>query len=222
MLRGWADRRAVAAGLVLANAVPLVGVVGFGWDLHSLLVIYWLESGAVGLESIAKIRRAEGEDDSADLPAMRLNDTSVRSLVGSPNRFIAVFFAFHYGGFWFVHGVFVLAFPAMFPMGTASPSVVAVSTVSLVAYHAASYRINYVGEREYERSGPVMLMVEPYRRVFVLHLTIVLGAFAVAAIGAPVGTLVVMVLVKTILDLRAHLQEHNRARRRTPPNASTA
>ena len=81
--------------------------------------------------------------------------------------------------------------------------------------HAVSYRVNFVGDREYERAGPVTLMVEPYRRVFVLHVTVVSGAFGVALVGSPVGALVVMVVVKTLLDLRGHWQEHDRARQRT-------
>jgi hypothetical protein len=56
---------------------------------------------------------------------------------------------------------------------------------------------------------------EPYRRVFVLHVTVVSGAFGVALVGSPVGALVVMVVVKTLLDLRGHWQEHDRARQRT-------
>ena len=205
------------AGLILANAVPLVGVVGFGWDLHSLLVGYWLESAAVGLTSVAKIRRAEGEDDPEELPSIEFDGKPAESLVGHPNRLIAIFFVTHYGLFWITHGVFVLAFPVMIPgLEMASPSVVVAAAVCLGAYHAVSYRVNYVGEREYERNGPVTLMVEPYRRVFVLHATIVLGAFAIAWIGAPVGALAVMVLAKTVLDLRAHRKEHERARRRPP------
>lgn len=205
------------AGLLVANAVPLAGVVAFGWDLHSLLVGYWLESAAVGVASVAKIRRAKGEDDPEELPSFELNDRPVRSFVGSSNRGIAAFFVFHYGAFWAVHGVFVLAFPFMFPgLAPADPAVVAVAAVGLAAYHAVSYRVNFVAGREFESTGPVTLMVEPYRRVFVLHLTVVLGAFAVAAVGAPVGALAVMVLVKTALDLRGHWREHDRARRRSP------
>jgi hypothetical protein len=96
--------------------------------------------------------------------------------------------------------------------GLGMEEVVALAGVGLLVHHVVSYRINYVGEREYERVGPVTLMVEPYRRVFVLHLTVVLGAFAVA----PVGALAVMVLAKTALDLRGHRREHDRARRRPP------
>jgi hypothetical protein len=209
--------RAAEAGLVLANLVPLVGVAFFDWDLHSLLVIYWLESAAVGLASVAKILNAEGTDDAADLPSFQLNSRPVSSFVGAPNRRVAGFFATHYGTFWIVHGVFVLLFPVIFPgLEPAGPSVVGVAGVGLAGYHAVSYRANFVGEREYERTGPVTLMVQPYRRVFVLHLTIVLGAFGVAAIGAPVGALVIMVLVKTALDLRGHWKEHDRYPRPLP------
>ena len=206
--------RTATAGLVLANTVPLVGVLTLGWDLHSLLVVYWLESGVVGAASVAKICRAAGEDDPAELPSIRFDDRSVASFVGLSNRRIAGFFVSHYGVFWLVHGVFVLLFFVVLPgVEPGSPSVVGTASVGLVAYHAVSYRTNYVGEREYERNGPVTLMFEPYRRVFVLHATVVLGALAVVAVGAPAGALAVMVLVKTVLDLRGHWKEHVRAQR---------
>lgn len=206
--------RAAAAGLVLANLVPLVGVVGFGWNLHSLLVGYWLESGVVGAATVAKIRRAEGDDDPGSLPNVAFNGRRVASFVGASRRLIAGFFLVHYGVFWVVHGLFVFAFAAVFPaLEPAAPAVVGAATVGLAASHAVSYRRNYVGGREYERTGPVTLMVAPYRRVLVLHLTVVVGAFAVGAIGAPVGALVVMVLAKTALDVRGHWREHGRARR---------
>ena len=220
MDRRWTGLGTSAAGLVLANLVPLVGVLALGWDLHSLLVVYWLESGVVGVAFAAKIRRAKGETDPDDLPSVRFNDRSAASFAGAPNREIVGFFATHYGGFWVVHGLFVAIFPVTFPaLGFASPRPVALALVGLVAYHLVSYRVNFVGGREYEHAGPAMLMVEPYRRVFVLHVTIVFGAFGVAAVGAPVGMLAVMVLAKTVLDLRGHWREHDRARERAPRSA---
>lgn len=214
--------RVAVAGLVVANAVPLVGVVALGWDLHSLLVVYWLESGVVGASFLAKILRATGEDDPASLPSMSFNDRPVRAFANAPNVAVARFFVGHYGVFWLVHGVFVLGFPLWFAdVPFASPSVVALAAVGLVAYHGVSYRRNFVGRREYERTGPATLMVEPYRRVLVLHLTIVVGAFVVAGVGASVGALAVMVVAKTVLDLRGHWKEHDRARRRPHPTPST-
>ena len=84
----------------------------------------------------------------------------------------------------------------------------------LLTYHAVSYRVNYIGQGEYRHTGPVTLMVEPYRRVLVLHLTVLLGGAALSKLGAPVGALAVLVLTKTALDLWSHRKEHERARDR--------
>jgi hypothetical protein len=54
-------------------------------------------------------------------------------------------------------------------------------------------------------------MIAPYARVVILHVTIVIGAFAVAILGAPIWALVVMVVAKTMTDLAAHLAERHRA-----------
>ena len=34
--------------LIVANLVPLVGVLCFGWDLTTLVALYWAENGVVG------------------------------------------------------------------------------------------------------------------------------------------------------------------------------
>ncbi|ELY52714.1 hypothetical protein DV706_12215 [Natronorubrum bangense] len=221
--------RIAAAGVVVANLVSLVGVVFFGWTLHSLLVIYWLESGVLGMAYVAKIRRAEGTDDPDELPAWEISsvgDTAPRTLesfVGKPNRAIARYFGTYFGAFWLFHGVFVLyGLPSEFPdMATASPSAVVVAAVPLAIYHVLSYRLNYLGAREFERNGPVTLMVDPLERIVVLHVTIVLGSIPLEWFGAPTGAVAVMVLVKTSFDLEAHRREHERARQRTA-TASTA
>ena len=100
----------------------------------------------------------------------------------------------------------------MFPdLALANPGTLVVATAALAAYHAISYLVNYVDGAEFEHVGPVTLTVEPYRRTVVLHVAILLGAAGVAAV------LVVAVLVKTVLDLRGHWREHDRALRRGAP-----
>lgn len=221
-MRSPPGSRVAVVGLLAGNAIPLVGVLFYGWGVPALLLVYWLESAVVGVESIAKILRAEGTDDPDGLPSMRFNDRSVASFIGSSNRSIAGFFVQHYGIFWLVHGVFVLTvFRGFAPVLDGEWVSVVVPTVGLAAYHVVSYRLNFVGYREFERRGPVALMIDPYRRVLVLHLTIVLGAFAIGGVGAPVGVVVVMVLVKTALDLRGHWRTHESAAAR-PVDASTS
>ena len=59
----------------------------------------------------------------------------------------------------------------------------------------------------------------PYSRVMVLHVTIVLGAFAITFVGAPIAALVVMVVVNLGIDLAAHLREHDREKPRPEPES---
>ena len=49
-----------AIALVIANAIPLVGVLFFGWSLITILVLYWVENGIVGFWNIPKIALARG------------------------------------------------------------------------------------------------------------------------------------------------------------------
>jgi len=51
-------------------------------------------------------------------------------------------------------------------------------------------------------------MAAPYARLFILHITIILGAMAIAFTGAPAAAVLVLVVLKTALDLGLHLAEH--------------
>ena len=46
--------------LIVANLIPLVGVLFLGWSVWQILIIYWLENGIVGLFNILKMQKAEG------------------------------------------------------------------------------------------------------------------------------------------------------------------
>jgi hypothetical protein len=224
MATSWERLRTSVAALVLANLVPFVGVLALGWELHSLLVVYWLESAVVGALTIPKMVRAADPDaparpDSfaglADLAGAEDGTVALVSLVALFGRI--AFFCVHYGLFWVVHGAFVLRFPTFFAdLAWASPRVVATGAVGLLVSHVVSYRRDYVAGREYEQTTPEELMSAPYRRVLVLHLTVLGGAVGAAAVGVPLAALALMVVVKTALDLRGYWREHVRTTRRLP------
>src|SRR5437870_35733 len=44
-----------AIALVIANAIPIVGVLFFGWSLWTILVIFWVENGIVGFWNVPRI-----------------------------------------------------------------------------------------------------------------------------------------------------------------------
>lgn len=238
------------AALVGANAVPLLGVLVFGWDLVTLVAIYWAENGVVGIYAVGRIVTAAGAGPAAmgpigdggtglvPAPSTRYGraapppppwpSASASSTTPSPQAFAAIaaiakfvmvpFFCIHYGMFWVVHGIFVwVALPAMFAAASHSVEsgpdarVVLFAALVMLVSHGVSFVVNWILGGEYRTSTAAAEMGAPYARVVILHLTIIFGAFAVAFIGAPVAALVVMVLLKTGVDLAAHLGERARA-----------
>ena len=81
------------AGPPTANAIPLIGVLFFGWSLMTILVLYWLENGIVGGWNIPRIALAKGEDPGQDVATAARNQ-----------RAFIIPFIIHYGIFWLGHG----------------------------------------------------------------------------------------------------------------------
>lgn len=196
--------------LLGANAVPLLGVLFLGWDLFSIMVLYWAENGIIGLLNIPKILLASGEITHPATPVGTSFETSTfPATVSTADKLVMIpFFVFHYGLFWVVHGVFVFTLfgPAQGPTVT-----VALGVLVLFASHAVSFLVNYVGRGEYLKTSPSQQMSQPYSRVIVLHITILGGGFMTMLLGAPAAALAVLVAVKTTIDLRAHIKEHAKA-----------
>ena len=201
--------------LVLGNLVPIAGVLWGGWDVWTILVLYWLENGIVGILTIPKILLARGTTVPAGLFAT-LDSTPI-GLMG--RGAIAGFFCFHYGIFWLVHGLFVFTFlPLMtgatfgvesaFGAAERDWSLLLVAGGGLAVSHVGSFVLNFLGRREYLRESPAAMMAAPYGRLVILHLTILAGGLGVLVIGAPLGALLALVGVKTVLDVRYHLREH--------------
>ena len=209
--------------LVAFNLIPLVGVVFWGWNVVTLLVLYWVENGIVGILNVPKMLLARGPASPGEGP-LRINGGVAASNVG-----LVLFFLIHYGLFWFVHGVFVFALPAFATFteevtdgllpGTVEPTIssairgpdmsaVAWGALGLAISHGASFVVNYVGRREYLGVSVARQMFAPYGRLVILHMAILLGAFVSLTIGSPVGALIVLVILKTIVDLTLHLREH--------------
>ena len=77
--------------------------------------------------------------------------------------------------------------------------------------HGLSYRLNYIGRGEYLRTSAASQMFAPYGRLVVLHITIIVGALAIGLTGAPAAAIVVLIVLKTVLDLGLHFAERRRA-----------
>jgi hypothetical protein len=137
---------------------------------------------------------------------------------------IAGFFALHYGGFWIGHGIFVFVivgmatrgafgfFMGVDPIGNVArdPQVPLIALLLLVS-HGVSFFFNYMGRYEYLNTTPMKQMFQPYGRLVILHITIIVGAFFVIGLGQPVALVALLVILKTAVDLLFHLREHAKA-----------
>jgi hypothetical protein len=196
--------------LVAFNLLPLAGVLVGGWSVYTLLVLYWIENGIVGAFAVARILRAAGPPPPRGTAVRLTGGTSASRLILVP------FFLVHYGTFWAVHGVFVLSLPLFLERGSASVDgprfdVVAVNAIGLAISHGASFVLNYVGRREYLATSAATESMAPYGRVVILHMAIILGVVVSLFLGSPAGVVLVLVVLKTVVDLALHLAHHRPA-----------
>ena len=208
-----ARRRASLLAIVVVNLIPLVGVLALGWDVAALMILYWSENLVLGFYTLVKM------------------------LVVSPlgGSFSGLFFLIHYGGFCGVHGMFImltlingefdpfpedtwplfLVFPQiLFNVARAvleyAPPEWIVAFLALVASHGVSFLVNFLFGPERHTTTVGELMGAPYGRIVVLHIAILVGSFAVLALGQPVFMLVILIALKMAMDIGLHLREHGR------------
>ncbi len=204
--------------LIAANLVPLAGAVLFQWTVFEIVVLFWAENVVIGALNILRMLLASAGD--------AVNWIS--------KIFLIPFFVFHYGMFTFIHGVFVFTLfggkelgSAPFPdeIGTLFNSVLAlglgIPLVALFLSHAFSFFCNYVGKGEYLNTDVKMLMARPYGRIVVLHFTIIIGGFILLSLGSPLGGLMLLILLKIGIDLRAHRKEHKQKLKATTEDEPT-
>lgn len=235
--------------LIAANVVPLLGVVLFGWSTFSIVFIYWCENVIIGGINLLKmftcnpdtevLLEANREAPDADTSVTESDyEQRLSSLVENhgffslqhvvAKLFIMLFFTVHYGGFCFVHGVFVFALlggkgpfgggggPAgIEPFDVLGSALETLkenhlwwAILGLAGSHLYSFFRNYLGKGENRQIVLAKLMSQPYGRIIVLHVSIILGAFALLALGNPVLLLLILIVGKTGLDLKMHLREH--------------
>lgn len=175
--------------LVLSNLVPLAGVLLLGWDLGTVLLLYWAESAVILVFSLLKLA----------------------ATAGLAAAFLIPFFLVHAGLFMGVHLMFLLFLFVDRPdagwAGLARD--LALGLAAFLLSHGFSFVANH--RRRHEAyAKPQDVMTAFYGRIVVMHLTILFGGWIVLLAGQPVAALVLLVLLKTGTDLVAHLRERRK------------
>ena len=181
--------------LIIANLVPLLGSLFFGWRLADVMVIYWAESAIIGFYNILKIAWISGW---LVIPAGAL-------FIGHFGAFMAVHFLFIYG--FFIEGfqntssggdllevmqLFLDLWPAL---------------AALFISHGISFVRNFIGKREYLGRTTSDQMGEPYNRIIFMHITLIFGGGITLFLGEPTLVLLVVIAAKIYIDIKAHIKQ---------------
>ena len=207
--------------LILMNFVPIIGVLLWDWDVAAIVMLYWAENLIIGVLNLVKMFAAGGW---RALPIM-------------------AFFTFHYGAFCGAHGFFAaslfelpidgvmdnLSWPFFFVfmellvnVVTGVFSVVPSTWIWGVAAVGVSHIFSLVLHRfirgEDADKSAQKIMSEPYGRIVILHIAIIVGGMLVMAMSSPLALLLILVLLKTAIDVVVHRRKHKQAREVPAPN----
>ena len=207
--------------LVAANSIPVIGVIFFNWHPIVLLIIYWAESAIIGFFNLVMmfisgiIEKGQFSPAGAGLAAI-----------------FCPFFMFHYGIFMFVHGIFIAVMYIIIttgsPAGSGEPGIEFFGVIrsfipqewtfrgvmgselsavtALFINHLVSFYMNFIRTKEYNNTTPPDYMVRPYKRIVIMHMTIILGFFTIFLSGLKgEGVVIIWVTLKVLADLKMNL-----------------
>jgi hypothetical protein len=173
--------------ILLWNLATLVPIWLGWWDVFAVLGLYWFENACTGVFQYLRIRDCEH---------------------AQPQRSIdfgtSGFFAMHYGIFTAVHGILVLVFFGLVMGGLWQQGRYWwLSAVTIAAVHYVDYRAVWTVARGWTRTTPGRLMAEPYARVMILHVVVIVGGYVALSTQDPQLVLLLFAAFKLAMELLA-------------------
>ena len=212
--------------LILSNLIPLAGVLLFQWDILAILLLYWAESVIIGYLNVFKMIFCRTDNILHDVlpqlagqPVPEELSKSIPGLSVSGSKYILIpFFVVHYGMFCFAHLTLVVELFSDTSISLGARSSLAelwqtsfwIAVVGIAGSHLYSFFMNYIGGEEFKRASLSLLMHRPYGRIIAMHLAIVFGAGLVMSLGSPLPMLLILIVAKTVLDIRLHEKERGK------------
>jgi hypothetical protein len=203
--------------LMAANLTPLIGVFWFGWDAALVILVYWTENLIAGCYNVLRMLTLRGQH------------------IGK--LFMIPFFCVHFGGFCAVHGAILMGLlleenawesgpmdsnwpgPLIFlhllvsvirGVWEARPPGAGLIVACLVFSHGISFVHNHFIKRENAVLSLGDLMSRPYKRIVILHIAVLAGAVPILMLGSPAPLLVILIVLKTGLDIVLHARAHRK------------
>lgn len=183
--------------IALANIVPLIGVLLGYWSAFDIIFLYWFENIIIGLLTICRI----------------ISSPKRGSLPKSDVFFTAAFFCVHYGFFTYGHGIFLASFfgeQLMANNSLTDDTIVNITglmlshrdiqltILAIFLAHVIDFILAYK-DRTFDTTRKEMF--KPYKRIMILHITIIFGGFVATRFENTWGIALIMIALKTYYDL---------------------
>lgn len=198
-----------SAILILSNLVPLAGILFWGWDTFILLCLYCLETAVIGFWTIARAATMSRDPGS----------TKGRGIAAS--LALAGFFTVHAGLFMSVHMLFIYSLFAGPWSGRIHDAREFIRLIvigkdlwmpllALFVGQGAIFVNDAVNRFVFAKAPQTntdtgAIMGGFYKRIVIMHLAIMGGAFIAQAIGTA-APLIVLVLLKIAIEIRFQMK----------------
>lgn len=192
------DRRFELAAAVGSALVLGAGVVFFGWPAFTVLAFYWIENVVIGVFTL-----------------LRLLVAAARAGQFAEGVVLSAFFTAHYGLFCLGHAFLIVTVFGGEPVGdqllfgpaklliarVASDSIGILALLAIVVGAAADLS-RWLGDAQAaDRADLHSAMAAPYRRIVVLHVVLLGGAFLLQLLHAPALAALMLIGAKLVSDL---------------------
>lgn len=184
---------------IISLTVGVLGVLALGWDWRQLIVLYWLYNITFGLAALIDIAKSNlrfefaSDSSSSALPVPESSYLFIK--IGA-----AGFFCMHYGMFTLVHGFFVFSIINGELLGQASGAPINIGPI--LAGWAVVLLVSLIAKitTAEVQKDIVTAMLNPYKRIVVLHLTIIFGAALIGLTGLPAAAALLLVGLSAIFE----------------------
>lgn len=187
---------------MLANIIPLYGVLVWDWDIFMVFLLFWFENVVIGVLNV-------GQMLGFGLKRVIVNKDNPFSLFGIV--FMCAFFTLHYGMFTMGHGLFVFALfgDDDFNSSTLPPlaDIVQIFVQHNLVWAAITIILAglFTAFKQFSKSKDALdikvLMFAPYGRIVVLHVVLIVGGLLAEMLGAPIWALILLIVLKSAYDL---------------------
>lgn len=194
--------------ILVTNAVPLVGVLLWGWDTEKVLITYILETIVVGV--VHALRLCLVHFLYRNRPEVLARAEEIRHTFGSQGLeggFMIPFFLFHFFFFVAVQSMVLGGFTHGSMLSILQRLVTGLDDWSLssVLLSFSGIQLAYLGTEllsgKYTGSPLSTIFFQPYKRIVIQQLMVILGGFLLFMGFQNFGYLLVLVFTKMVVDI---------------------